>query len=233
MLKTYMLKQMDLVRRDALQDVATKIQSNVELSNLLHQRFQFFHASHARQRRVVLVTGHRRENHGEGMLSICRALQRLAQRDDVLIVYPVHPNPNVQHPVKRLLATTDNIHLLEPLDYLSFVYLLTKADIILTDSGGIQEEAPSLGKPVLVMRDTTERPEAVAVGVARLVGTTEDTIVNTVAHLLDTASYLQSTSRIANPYGDGLASQRIVQALRQKHQLTEEEPCSQLELSSA
>ena len=204
---------------DALQDVATKIQSNVELSNLLHQRFQFFNTSHARQRRVVLVTGHRRENHGEGMLSICRALKRLAQRDDVLIVYPVHPNPNVQHPVKRLLATTDNIHLLEPLDYLSFVYLLTKADVVLTDSGGIQEEAPSLGKPVLVMRDTTERPEAVQAGTAKLVGTNEEVIVAEVENLLTQPSIYQRMSHIMNPYGDGLASQRIVEVLRQKHHL--------------
>jgi len=218
---------------DALQEVVSKIQSNIELRTLLAQRFPFFMDAEKNHQRMILVTGHRRENHGEGMLSICRALQRLAKRRDVMIVYPVHPNPHVQNPVKRLLAQEDNIHLLEPLDYVSFVYLLTKADVILTDSGGIQEEAPSLGKPVLVMRDTTERPEAVAVGAATLVGTNEDTIVNTVANLLDTANYLQATSCIANPYGDGLASQRIVHVLRQKHQLTDDELCSQLELSSA
>ena len=168
----------------------------------------------ADERRLILVTGHRRENFGGGFERICAALARIAERDDVQIVYPVHLNPHVLEPVSRILGQRQNIHLVEPLDYLPFVQLMRHAHMILTDSGGIQEEAPSLGKPVLVMRDTTERPEAVAAGTVRLVGTRTDAIVAAVDQLLDDpASYTRMASA-HNPYGDGLAANRIAEIVR-------------------
>jgi UDP-N-acetylglucosamine 2-epimerase (non-hydrolysing) len=160
-------------------------------------------------RRLVLVTGHRRESFGDGFEQICLALRDLAGRDDVQIVYPVHLNPQVQEPVQRLLAGIGNVMLIPPLDYLPFVYLMTRAHLILTDSGGIQEEAPSLGKPVLVMRTTTERPEAVDAGTVRLVGTDRARIVAEVARLLDDDGAYQRMAKAHNPYGDGLAARRI------------------------
>lgn len=160
-------------------------------------------------RKLLLVTAHRRESFGEGMLQICAALAELAVRPDVQIVYPVHPNPNVREPVNRLLCGRDNIRLLDPVDYVSFVDLLDRAEIILTDSGGVQEEAPSLGKPVLVMRDETERPEAVEAGTARLVGNETGRIVAECTRLLDDAAAYAAMSRAHNPYGDGRASERI------------------------
>ncbi|MBX3705063.1 MAG: UDP-N-acetylglucosamine 2-epimerase (non-hydrolyzing) [Pseudomonadales bacterium] len=165
--------------------------------------------------RFVLITGHRRENFGEGFLQICSALKELAiAHRDTRFVYPVHLNPNVQEPVRRMLGDQRNVHLIEPLDYEPFVYLLRKSHLVLTDSGGIQEEAPSLGKPVLVMRDVTERPEAVEAGTVRLVGANREQIVAHVTELLsDQASYL-AMSRTHNPYGDGRACERILQALR-------------------
>ena len=164
-------------------------------------------------RRLVLVTGHRRENFGGGFERICTALARLAERGDVEIVYPVHLNPNVQEPVMRILGAHPNIHLVEPLDYLPFVRLMRRAHLILTDSGGIQEEAPSLGKPVLVMRDTTERPEAVAAGTVRLVGTDTDAIVAAAESLLDDDAAYEAMARAHNPYGDGKAADRIATAV--------------------
>lgn len=164
-------------------------------------------------RKILLVTGHRRENFGSGFADICTALRRLAQRPDIAIVFPVHLNPNVREPVTKLLAGLDNVHLIEPLDYLHFVRLMQHASVILTDSGGVQEEAPALGKPVLVMRDVTERPEAVAAGTVQLVGTAPDAIVSAVASLLERSDLYASFARCPNPYGDGLASQRIVAAL--------------------
>jgi UDP-N-acetylglucosamine 2-epimerase (non-hydrolysing) len=161
------------------------------------------------ERRVVLVTGHRRESFGDGFEQICLALRELAGRDDVQIVYPVHLNPQVQEPVQRLLAGIGNVMLIPPLDYLPFVHLMTRAHLILTDSGGIQEEAPSLGKPVLVMRTTTERPEAVEAGTVRLVGTDRARIVAEVARLLDDDNAYQHMAKAHNPYGDGLAARRI------------------------
>ena len=165
-------------------------------------------------RRMVLVTGHRRESFGAGFSSICRAIRRVASRHpEVEIVYPVHLNPNVQRPVRALLGGLPNVHLLEPQPYLPFVFLMDRSHIILTDSGGVQEEAPSLGKPVLVMRAHTERPEAVEAGTVRLVGTSEQAIVRQIhALLVDRRAYL-SMSRAHNPYGDGRASGRIVRAL--------------------
>lgn len=165
-------------------------------------------------RRLILVTGHRRENFGEGFESICRALKRIStEHSDIDIVYPVHLNPNVQEPVKRILAEVPSIHLIEPLDYLPFVYLLDRSHMIITDSGGVQEEAPSLGKPVLVMRDTTERPEAVESGTVRLVGTNEDRIVSEAMRLLTDAEAYVCMARAHNPYGDGLAAERITEIL--------------------
>ncbi|MFZ4124717.1 MAG: non-hydrolyzing UDP-N-acetylglucosamine 2-epimerase [Rickettsiales bacterium] len=160
-------------------------------------------------KKLILVTGHRRENFGGGFENICNALLRLAVRGDVQIVYPVHLNPNVQEPVNRLLGNHPSIQLIAPQDYLPFVYLMKRAYMILTDSGGIQEEAPSLGKPVLVLRDVTERPEAVAAGTVKLVGTDEDRIVAAATELLENADAYAAMSKAANPYGDGHASERI------------------------
>jgi UDP-N-acetylglucosamine 2-epimerase (non-hydrolysing) len=160
-------------------------------------------------RKLVLVTGHRRESFGEGFERICAALARLAERRDVQIVYPVHPNPSVQAPVGRLLSGLGNVFLVDPLDYVPFVDLMRRAYILLTDSGGVQEEGPSLGKPVLVMRDNTERPEAVEAGTARLVGTDTDRIVEQVSLLLENRSEYDRMARVHNPYGDGRASSRI------------------------
>ena len=162
-------------------------------------------------RRLILVTGHRRENFGQGFLNICQAIRTLSARDDVEIVYPVHLNPNVQKPVTELLGGIANIHLLDPLDYPAFVRLMSKAYIVITDSGGIQEEAPSLGKPVLVMRDVTERQEAVDAGTVRLVGTDTAKIVAEARILLDNPDAYASMSWAHNPYGDGSAGARIAQ----------------------
>jgi len=159
---------------------------------------------------IILVTGHRRENLGEGFKQICDALERLSQRDDVHIIYPLHLNPNVKIPVKNRLKKLRNIQLVEPLDYLPFVALMKSAKIIITDSGGIQEEAPTLGKPVLVMRDVTERPEALIAGTVKLVGTNPDKIFNEATKLLDDQKEFHSMSKTQNPYGDGKASTRIL-----------------------
>jgi UDP-N-acetylglucosamine 2-epimerase (non-hydrolysing) len=168
-----------------------------------------------RNQRFVLMTGHRRENFGDGFLQICHALKDLAARyPAVQFVYPVHLNPNVQQPVNAILADLSNVHLIAPLDYEPFVYLLKHSHIVLTDSGGIQEEAPSLGKPVLVMRDVTERPEAIEAGTVRLVGADRSRIVANVAELLDNQASYTAMSRAHNPYGDGKACARIVSILR-------------------
>jgi len=166
------------------------------------------------RKKLILVTAHRRESFGDGFQHICEALRSLAERDDVEIVYPVHPNPNVRAAVNRYLGTADNVRLIQPLDYVSFVDLMRRAHVLLTDSGGIQEEGPSLGKPVLVLRDKTERPEAVEAGTARLVGTDPYRIVSETSRLLDDAAEYARRSRIHNPYGDGHASVRIAGALR-------------------
>ena len=162
--------------------------------------------------RIILVTGHRRENHGQGFINICAALKDIALKNPNLeIVYPVHLNPNVVKPVNEFLAKIKNIHLVKPLSYPSFVWLMNKAYLIITDSGGVQEEAPSLGKPVLVMRDTTERPEAVEAGTVILVGTNTSKIISETQALLDNSDKYKSMSSLHNPYGDGKACQRIVE----------------------
>ncbi|WP_375749544.1 non-hydrolyzing UDP-N-acetylglucosamine 2-epimerase [Vibrio sp. HN007] len=194
---------------DALIEVSERIDNSPSLQADFQEKFDFIEGD----KKLILVTGHRRENHGDGFERICRALSRLAERDDVQIVYPVHLNPNVQEPVKRHLSNLDNVHLIEPQDYLPFVYLMKRCYLILTDSGGIQEEAPSLGKPVLCMRDTTERPAAVKAGTVKLVGTCEDTIFNEVVNLLDNNMTYQVMSYANNPYGDGQAAKRILQAV--------------------
>ncbi len=195
---------------DALLNVVDRIKTDVTLNQRLRERFAFLHED----KRLILVTGHRRENFGQGFEDICKALREIAERDDVEIVYPVHLNPNVQEPVRRILGDCPRIHLIEPLDYLPFVYLMNRAHILLTDSGGIQEESPSLGKPVLVMRDTTERPEAVAAGTVILVGTDAARIVSNTARLLDDHSEYQRMSQTHNPYGNGLASSRICNVIQ-------------------
>jgi len=164
-------------------------------------------------KRMVLVTGHRRESFGAGFERMCRAIAQLADREDVEVVYPVHLNPQVREPVNRILGARSSVRIIEPMSYLPFVALMKKAHLILTDSGGIQEEGPSLGKPVLVMRDTTERPEAVAAGTVKLVGTDHDRIVAETMRLLDDADAYRSFSRAHNPYGDGTASRKIVEHL--------------------
>lgn len=194
---------------DALLDVVERIRSDPAQRQAFDQRFDFLDPD----RRLILVTGHRRENFGSGFENICYALRRLAEREDVQIVYPVHLNPNVQEPVKRILGESGRVHLIEPQDYLPFVYLMDRAYLIITDSGGVQEEAPSLGKPVLVMRDTTERPEAVEAGTVRLVGTDAERIVNEGLRLLDDNAHYQSMARAINPYGDGKATGRIIQRM--------------------
>ena len=197
---------------DALLLVKQKIEQNTDLAATLANRYPFLDSS----KKMVLVTGHRRESFGGGFERICEALRQIAVKfSDSQIVYPVHLNPNVQEPVNRLLAGLSNVFLIEPQDYLPFVYLMMRSHIILTDSGGIQEEAPSLGKPVLVMRDTTERPEAVAAGTVKLVGTDIEKITTEVSALLSDATAYNIMSRAHNPYGDGKACQRILDTLFQ------------------
>lgn len=194
---------------DALLEVVRKLEAG-PLADELRERFDFLDDD----KRLVLVTGHRRESFGDGFERICRALAETAKaHPDVQIVYPVHLNPNVREPVNRLLADIDNVLLIEPQDYLPFVYLMNRAHLILTDSGGIQEEAPSLGKPVLVMRNTTERPEAVSAGTVKLVGTSVDVITTELTRLLTDDDAYRAMSFAHNPYGDGKACERILDAL--------------------
>jgi len=194
---------------DALVKAREIIAAQPDLRTDLDKQFAFLD-----QRPLILVTGHRRESFGGGFERICKALLRIASRGDVQVVYPVHMNPNVHKTVEGLLAGNDSIHLISPLEYFPFVYLMDRSKLILTDSGGVQEEAPSLGKPVLVMRDTTERPEAIAAGTVRLVGTDEDNLVKQTCELLDDAEAYAQMSGAHNPYGDGHATERIVQATR-------------------
>src|SRR5690606_27021354 len=167
-------------------------------------------------KKMVLVTGHRRENHGQGFINICEALKEIAESNpDVQIVYPVHLNPNVKKPVYQILTGVDNVKLIDPLAYPAFVWLMNHAYLIITDSGGVQEEAPSLGKPVLVMRDTTERPEAVDAGTVILVGTDKAKIISEAQDLLTDKDRYQKMSALHNPYGDGKACDRIVEFIRE------------------
>jgi len=205
---------------DALYAVVEKIQQDRSLSRELTERLQAAGYDPLRigqGRRLVLITGHRRENFGEGFRNICRAIKTLSEKyPEVDFVYPMHLNPNVRRPIAEVFGQQHgaNLFFIEPLEYLEFVFLMEKSTLVLTDSGGIQEEAPGLGKPVLVMRDTTERPEALAAGTVRLVGTDYDRITGEVSRLLDDKTYYESMSRAVNPYGDGLACGRIVARLQ-------------------
>lgn len=197
---------------DALHQVVQRLNTDASLNKMLDDRFSMLQ----RGRRMVLVTGHRRESFGDGFERICKAIQRSAAAfPDIDWVYPVHLNPNVREPVNRLLAGVKNIYLIEPQEYLPFVYLMNKSSVILTDSGGVQEEAPSLGKPVLVMRDTTERPEAVDAGTVKLVGTSSELIEHALCELLTNQDAYLRMSQSHNPYGDGLACERIAESLAQ------------------
>ena len=206
---------------DALYMVVDKIKSNKELDKeleeiLLRSGYDVNRLSDGKK--LVLITGHRRENFGDGFISMCKAIQTLTQKyPDVDFVYPMHLNPNVRKPIHEVfgedLSHLGNMFFIEPLEYLSFVYLMEKSTIVLTDSGGIQEEAPGLGKPVLVMRDTTERPEALEAGTVKLVGTDFDKIVNEVSALLENRECYERMSRAVNPYGDGKACKRIVETV--------------------
>lgn len=189
---------------DALLEVVARLEVDPHQSAALDAKFRLDPS-----KRLILVTGHRRESFGGGFQRICDAIALLAKRDDVQIIYPVHMNPNVKGPVETSLGALPHVHLIAPQDYLPFVHLMRRAVLILTDSGGVQEEAPSLGKPVLVMRDTTERPEAVDAGTVKLVGTSTDLILSEANALLDNASAYESMARAHNPYGDGIASHRI------------------------
>lgn len=197
---------------DALLGATQRITTDYELKEQLDKKFAFLNGASD----ILLITGHRRENFGSGFESICNAVAQIAKdHPSKKIVYPVHLNPRVQEPVSRILSNIPNIHLLEPQEYLPFVYLMNKASIILTDSGGIQEEAPSLGKPVLVMRDTTERPEAVQAGTVKMVGTSSSEIVKQVSILTQNSSEYKRMSTAHNPYGDGLASERIAKIINE------------------
>jgi len=198
-LTTAVLGQKSKVRSQKLQDVSSSVSP---LKSFVP--------------RLILVTGHRRENFGDGFERICRALKKLGDREDIQIVYPVHLNPQVQEPVKRILGGSPRIHLIEPLSYLPFVYLMNRSYLILTDSGGVQEEAPSLGKPVLVMRETTERPEAVEAGTVKLVGTDPALICSEAESLLNRTAVYEAMSKAHNPYGDGRAAEKIIKLLSER-----------------
>lgn len=207
---------------DALYMVVDKIKQSAELDASLRHLISEggYDVDRLKDgRKLVLITGHRRENFGDGFMSICRAIKTLAEKyPDVDFVYPMHLNPNVRNPIHEVFGditgTDSNMFFIEPLEYMSFVYLMEKSDIVLTDSGGIQEEAPGLGKPVLVMRDTTERPEALEAGTVKLVGTDCERIVNEVSKLIDDETHYKEMSQAVNPYGDGKACGRIVESLR-------------------
>ncbi len=196
---------------DALLNVSRQLDKEIALEQEMAELFPFLDLN----KRLILVTGHRRENFGAGFESMCKALSEIAADTSVQIVYPVHLNPQVQEPVNRILGKIPNIYLIPPQDYLPFVYLMKHSYLILTDSGGVQEEAPSLGKPVLVMRNTTERPEAVSAGTVKLVGTDAHTIINTTRELLANNSAYDAMARAHNPYGDGIACHRIATVFKE------------------
>lgn len=207
---------------DALYWVVNKIKSTPELNEKLKKELK--EAGYdvnrlAFGKKLVLITGHRRENFGDGFVSMCKAIQTLTQKyPEVDFVYPMHLNPNVRKPISQVFGSIDhpNVFFIEPLEYLPFVFMMTKSYLIITDSGGIQEEAPSLGKPVLVMREVTERPEALEAGTIRLVGTDRDKIIAEASRFLDDSEYYRANSLIANPYGDGRACERIIDFIRRK-----------------
>jgi UDP-N-acetylglucosamine 2-epimerase (non-hydrolysing) len=218
---------------DALKMVVDKIKSDDNLQNVIkdallksglsEKMINSYFQSSAPNHKLVLITGHRRENFGDGFLHICKAIKTLAEKyPDVNFVYPMHLNPNVRKPIKEIFGdwvsnrqpSNSNLYFIEPLEYLPFVFLMEQSTLVLTDSGGIQEEAPGLGKPVLVMRDTTERPEAVEAGTVKLVGTDYNLIVSEVSRLLDDKNYYNSMAQAINPYGDGFASKRIIEFIK-------------------
>ncbi len=206
---------------DALLMALEKIKSNPSLENEITDSLQ---ASISRssfdikRSKYILVTGHRRENHGQGFIDICSALKEIAlQNKDLHIVYPVHLNPNVQKPVKELLSDIENIHLIKPMQYEQFIYLMDRSFFIITDSGGVQEEAPSLGKPVLVMRDTTERPEALEAGTVKLVGTDSELIIKEAQELISNKEAYEKMSKAHNPYGNGQACSKIINYIKDQH----------------
>ena len=194
---------------DSVIMIAAKLRSNEQLQKHLSEQYSFLDE----QKKLILVTAHRRENFGQGFLDICNAISLIADNKNVQVVYPVHLNPNVQEPVYRILGDKRNVKLLAPLDYLHFVYLMDKSHILLTDSGGIQEEGPSLGKPVLVMRDTTERPEAVEAGTVKIVGTDPENICKEINNLLVNDDEYSQMSSAHNPYGNGDASDKIIDCI--------------------
>lgn len=197
---------------DALIYAKNIINNNNELREEISKSFDFINKS----KKLVLVTGHRRESFGEGFENICTALSEISQRNDVQIIYPVHLNPNVQEPVNRILSKRKNIFLIKPQEYFNFMYLMMNSHIILTDSGGIQEEAPSLGKPVVLLRDTSERPEAIKAGTVKMVGTNVKKIVSTTNRLLDDIAFYKEMSSKSNPYGDGKSSEKILEFILNK-----------------
>lgn len=200
---------------DALYWVLNKIETEPLVNEQILFELEKSGFRRTNTKKLILVTGHRRENFGQGFINICEALKEIADsRPDVEIIYPVHLNPNVRIPVKNILSDTPNVHLIEPVSYLPFVFLMKQSYLIITDSGGVQEEAPSLGKPVLVMRDATERPEAIEAGTVRLVGTSREKIVAQTLELLNNDLSYQAMSQAHNPYGDGTACSRIVAYLR-------------------
>ena len=200
---------------DALFLALDKIKTNQQLETEIVQQLSKLDYEFQDNKKIILVTGHRRENHGQGFINICSALKEIAlSNPNIDIVYPVHLNPNVQKPVKELLNNVANIHLIEPLQYEQFIYMMDKSYFIITDSGGVQEEAPSLGKPVLVMRDTTERPEALDAGTVKLVGTNSELIVKEAQKLLDNKDAYNNMSKASNPYGDGHACEKVIKFLK-------------------
>jgi len=202
---------------DALFLALNKIESDEALQEKISYQLIDSGYSLEKDKQIILVTGHRRENFGQGFINICQALKTLAENNPTLdIVYPVHLNPNVQKPVNELLKDISNVHLIAPLQYEPFLYLMSKSHFIITDSGGVQEEAPSLGKPVLVMRDTTERPEAVEAGTVKLVGTNPTNIITEAQKLLDNSEIYRQMSQAHNPYGEGKASQKIIEFLKMR-----------------
>ena len=200
---------------DALFLALKKIKNSTELQQKINHKLSTIGYQLQNDKKIILVTGHRRENFGEGFINICEALKEIAlANSDIDIVYPVHLNPNVQKPVNELLSGIENIYLIKPLQYEEFIYLMDKSYFIITDSGGVQEEAPSLGKPVLVMRDTTERPEAVEAGTVKLVGTNKDKIIQEAQKLIDDKNEYEKMSKAHNPYGDGSAKVTLLKVLQ-------------------
>lgn len=195
---------------DALFDAIEIMDRDKDLVASLEEKFSFLDTT----KHLVLVTGHRRENFGEGFINICKAIARVASRPNVQVVYPMHMNPNVRKPVREILGGLTNVHLIEPLDYLSFLFMMRKSYLIMTDSGGVQEEAPSLGKPVIVMRDTTERPEAVDAGTVILAGTETESMASAAERLLDDKDFYNQMARAINPYGDGKAALYILKHVK-------------------